>query len=83
MRWLDGHSKARKPCRFAGDEGGHEVARRLSFRENDTGAGFAPDKSVNGKAARTISPACGMSTEIGALVPRFDVGVGVEVRLRG
>jgi hypothetical protein len=46
------------------------------------GRRFAPDKSVNGNAARTISPICGMSAKIGVLVPRFDVGVGIEIRLR-
>jgi hypothetical protein len=46
------------------------------------GRRFVPDKSVNGKAASTMSPTCGMSAEIGVLVPRFNIGVGIEVRLR-
>ena len=47
------------------------------------GRRFVPDKSVNGNAARTISPTCGMSSaEIGVFVPRLDVGVGIKVRLR-
>src|SRR6266566_3916611 len=47
------------------------------------GRRIVPDKSVNGNAARTISPTCGMSSaEIGVFVPRLDVGVGIKVRLR-
>jgi hypothetical protein len=46
------------------------------------GRRFVPDKSVNGNAARTISPTCGMFAEIGIFVAGFDVGVGIKVRLR-
>jgi hypothetical protein len=46
------------------------------------GLRFALDKSVNGKAARTISPACGMSAEIGILVAGFYIGIGIKIGLR-
>lgn len=46
------------------------------------GRRFVPDKSVNGNAARTMSPTCGMSAEIRVLLPAFDIGVGIKVGLR-
>lgn len=46
------------------------------------GLRFVPDKSVKGNAARTMSPTCGMSAEIGILLARLDIGVGIEIRLR-
>ena len=45
------------------------------------GRRLARDKSVNGNAARTISPGSGMAGEIGIVVAWLDVRVGIEVRL--
>ncbi len=46
------------------------------------GRRLVADQSVNGNTARTMSPTCGMAAEIEVLVTGFDVGVGIEVRLR-
>ncbi len=45
------------------------------------GRRLARDKSVNGNAARTMSPGSGMAGEIGVVVAGLDVRVGIEVRL--
>jgi hypothetical protein len=40
------------------------------------------DKSLNGKAARTMSPIWGMSAEIGIHMAGLNVSVGIKFRLR-
>ncbi len=83
--WVDSTATPKRR-NFAGDS----VVMKANTKSPGDSAGarttqgrrLTDDKSVNGNAARTMSPTCGVTAKIGVLVTRFDVSVGIEVRLR-